>query len=124
LETWLSGPGLAADHLALTGQSLDAVAIAAAAEAGNAAAQATLDRHRHRLARALATVINLLDPDIVVVGGGVSRMPGLYGPLPAMLSEWCFSDAVSTPVVPAVHGDASGVRGAAWLWPSEQERGT
>ncbi len=119
LETWVSGPGLAADHLAITGRSLDAPAIAAAAEAGDAAALATLDRHRHRLGRALSTVINLLDPDIIVVGGGLSRLPGLYGPLPSLLSDWCFSDAVSTPIVPALHGDASGVRGAAWLWPPQ-----
>jgi fructokinase len=119
VETWLSGPGIAADHRAMTGQALEAVAIAVAAGAGDAAAIATLDRHRRRLARALATVINLIDPDMVVIGGGVSQMPGLYGPLPALISEWCFSDGVSTPVVPALHGDDSGVRGAAWLWPPD-----
>jgi fructokinase len=119
VETWLSGPGLAADHLAHTGHALDAAAIAKAAENGDAAAGATLARHRQRLSRALATVINLLDPDIIVLGGGVSLMPGLYDMLPAMVSEWCFSDGVSTPIRPARHGDASGVRGAAWLWPPE-----
>jgi len=119
IEKFLSGPGIAEDHLAATGVSLDAVAIAAAAGAGDAAALATLDRHRHRLARALAGVINILDPDIVVIGGGVSQLAGLYEPLPALLAEWCFSDGVFTPVVPAAHGDASGVRGAAWLWPRQ-----
>jgi fructokinase len=116
---WLSGPGIAADHKAATGDDLNAVAIAKAAEDGDAAAKATLDRHRHRLARALAGVINILDPDVVVIGGGVSLLAGLYEPLPALLAEWCFSDGVFTPVVPALHGDTSGVRGAAWLWPRQ-----
>jgi fructokinase len=119
IESWLSGPGIAADHLAVTGNTLDAVVIADAAKAGDAAALATLDRHRHRLARSLAGVINILDPDIVVIGGGVSQLAGLYEPLPDLLAEWCFSDGVFTPVVPALHGDASGVRGAAWLWPPQ-----
>ncbi len=119
IEMWLSGPGIAADHLAVTGVALDSVAIARAAEAGDGVARATLDRHRNRLARSLASVINILDPDIVVIGGGVSQLPGLYEPLPALLAEWCFSDGVFTPVVPALHGDASGVRGAAWLWPRQ-----
>jgi fructokinase len=119
IEMWLSGPGIAADHLAASGVKLDGVAVGEAAIAGDATAEATLDRHRHRLARALAGVINILDPDIVVIGGGVSRLAGLYEPLPALLAEWCFSDGVFTPVVPATHGDASGVRGAAWLWPRQ-----
>jgi fructokinase len=119
IEMWLSGPGIAADHKAATGDALDAVAIAKAAEGGDTAAKATLDRHRHRLARSLAGVINILDPDIVVIGGGVSQLAGLYEPLPALLAEWCFSDGVFTPVVPALHGDTSGVRGAAWLWPRQ-----
>ena len=119
IEMWLSGPGIAADHMAVTGDVLDSVAIAKAAAGGNEAANATLDRHRHRLARSLAGVINILDPDIVVIGGGVSQLAGLYEPLPALLAEWCFSDGVFTPVVPALHGDTSGVRGAAWLWPRQ-----
>jgi fructokinase len=117
IEMWLSGPGIAADHQAATGNVLDSTAIAMAAQEGDAAARATLDRHRHRLGRSLAGVINILDPDIIVIGGGVSQIPGLYDPLPELLAEWCFSDGVFTPVVPALHGDASGVRGAAWLWP-------
>jgi fructokinase len=119
IESWLAGPAIAADHLAVTGVKLDAVAIGKAAEAGDAAALATLDRHRNRLARSLASVINILDPDIVVIGGGVSQLHGLYERLPALLAEWVFSDGVFTPVVPALHGDASGVRGAAWLWPPQ-----
>jgi fructokinase len=120
VETWLSGSGIAADHLASSGQHLDCAAIAEAANRGDAAATDTLARHRDRLARSLAVVINILDPDIVVIGGGVSRLKGLYEPLPELLAKWCFSDGVSTPVVPALHGDDSGVRGAAWLWPVEK----
>ncbi|HEX4507465.1 MAG TPA: ROK family protein [Alphaproteobacteria bacterium] len=119
IEMWLSGPGIAADHKTVTGEAIDSVAIAKAAADGDAAAKATLDRHRNRLARSLAGVINILDPDIVVIGGGVSQLAGLYEPLPVLLAEWCFSDGVFTPVVPALHGDTSGVRGAAWLWPRQ-----
>jgi fructokinase len=119
VETWLSGPGMATDHLRATGQRLAAAEIGKAAEAGNVEAQATLARWRERLARSLAVVINILDPDVVVIGGGLSQLNGLYGPLPELLSKWCFSDGVSTPVRPALHGDASGVRGAAWLWPPD-----
>ncbi len=119
IETWLSGPGLAAEHRCVYGQRLDGPEIVAAAAGGDAAAQATLARWRERLARSLAVVINLLDPDAVVLGGGLSRVVGLYEPLPELLSAWCFSDGVSTPVRPALHGDASGVRGAAWLWPPD-----
>ena len=119
IETWLSGPGLAADHLAAIGLSMDAVQIAAAAEAGQSDPAATLARHRERLARALATVVNVLDPDAIVIGGGLSKLPGLYAALPALMARWCFSDGIATPILPARHGDASGVRGAAWLWPAE-----
>jgi fructokinase len=123
IETWLSGPAIAADHLSQTGVTLDSVGIAAAADAGDLAAIATLARHRGRLARALASVVNIIDPDVIVIGGGVSRHKGLYAALPDLLSEWCFSDGVSTPVKPALHGDDSGVRGAAWLWPVENHTG-
>lgn len=119
VETWLSGPGMASDHLRATGQRLQAAEIGNAAEAGNPEAQTTLARWRERLARSLAVVINILDPDVVVVGGGLSQLNGFYEPLPELLSRWCFSDGVSTPVRPALHGDASGVRGAAWLWPPD-----
>jgi fructokinase len=118
-ETWLSGPGMAADHKAMTGQDLSAEDIEIVANAGDDHAQDTLARHRLRLAKALASVVNVLDPDVIVMGGGVSKMKGLYGPLPALLSEWAFSDGVTTPILPARHGDDSGVRGAAWLWPHE-----
>ena len=94
--------------------------IAQRANAGDAACMATLERHAVRLAKALAGVINLLDPDVIVLGGGVSLMPHLYQRVPALWSRWVFSgglkDEVRTQLKPSVHGDASGVRGAAWLW--------
>ncbi|MBI1207824.1 MAG: ROK family protein [Azospirillum sp.] len=116
LETFISGPGLAADHRRATGHESSPEAIAAQALAGDPACLATLVRHRDRVARGLATVVNLLDPDVIVLGGGLSRLPGLCEGLPEMLQRWCFSDAVVTPVRPARYGDSSGVRGAAWLW--------
>lgn len=123
LETLLSGPGLAADHQRHTGQQLDAATVAAQAVAGDPAAQATLQRHAQRLARALAGVINLLDPDVIVLGGGLSRMAHLYREVPALWGRWVFAagateQPVHTRLLPALHGDASGVRGAAWLWPA------
>ncbi len=117
IETWLSGPGLAAEHRRIYGQEMDGHGIVAAAATGDASASATVARWRERLARSLAVAVNLLDPDVIVIGGGLSRIESLYEPLPDMLSKWCFSDGISTPVRPALHGDASGVRGAAWLWP-------
>lgn len=120
LETWLSGPGLAADHARTTGErrageKLSAEAIVAAAAQGNPAAQATLDRHVDRLARGLAQVINILDPDVIVLGGGLSKLPHLYAAVPARWGRYVFSDVVRTRVLPPRFGDASGVRGAAWL---------
>jgi len=115
-ETWLSGPGLAADHRRHTGIALTAVDIAHQAAAGDAACTATLDRHARRLGRALAGVINLLDPDVVVLGGGLSQMPQLYEKLPDYCRPYVFSDDLRTRILPPVHGDSSGVRGAAWLW--------
>ena len=120
VETLIGGPGLARDHFDHHGAALDAVAIAALAAAGDPACAATLQRHARRLARALAAVINLLDPDVIVLGGGLSALQHLYTDVPALWSNWVFSagagDAVRTRLVPAQHGDASGVRGAAWLW--------
>jgi len=119
-ETVLSGPGLARDHVHHGGAALSARQIAEAAARGDAACQATLQRHAARLARALAAVINLLDPDVIVLAGGVSRIASLYTQVPALWSRWVFSgghrDIVRTRLVPSRHGDASGVRGAAWLW--------
>jgi fructokinase len=118
IETWLSGPGIAAWYRATTGQPLDAAAIFAAAKAGEAAAVAALHHYRDRLARSLATVVDLLDPDVIVLGGGVSNEALIYDGLEAAIAAHAFSDGIDTPVRRARHGDSSGVRGAAWLWPS------
>jgi fructokinase len=116
LETFVSGPGLAAAHERRTGTRLSGEAIAAAAGAGDAAASETIDAWLDRLARGLATIINVLDPDVIVVGGGLSRIARLYSDVPELWRRWVFSDRVDTRVLPALHGDASGVRGAARLW--------
>jgi fructokinase len=121
IETLASGPGLAREHTRRHGGTLDAAAIAAAAAQGDAACAATLARHAGRLARALASVINLIDPDVIVLGGGLSAMPHLYTEVPRLWSRWVISAGVAEPLhtrlVPPRWGDASGVRGAAWLWP-------
>ena len=117
IETWLSGPGIAAGYQALTGQARDAYAVFAAAREGEAAALECLGRYRDRLARSLATVVDLLDPDVIVLGGGVSNEALIYDDLGAAIAAYAFSDGIDTPVRQAIHGDSSGVRGAAWLWP-------
>jgi len=117
LETFLSGPGLAADYARRGGEALRSEDIVARASAGEALARTVLDVWEQRLARALATVINVLDPDVIVVGGGLSQLRDLYARVPPQWPAWVFSDAVVTRLVPAKHGDASGVRGAARLWP-------
>jgi fructokinase len=120
LETYLSGPGLVRDYLAAAGTAPDGVTgavVVARASTGDDAARAALDRYAHRLARGLASVINVLDPDVIVLGGGVSNVAMLYEAVPRWLNEFVFSDRVTTRLVPPVHGDSSGVRGAAWLWP-------
>jgi len=119
IETWLSGPGLAADHARRHGGSLTAEAIVAAARTGDAQARDTLATHLDRLGRAAAQVVNLLDPDVIVIGGGLSRIPELIAGLPGAIAPHVFSDAFDTPVRASLHGDASGVRGAAWLWDAE-----
>jgi fructokinase len=118
IETYLSGPGLARDHEAATGATLDPAEIARRAEAGDPAAVATFDRYEDRMARALAGVINVLDPDVIVLGGGMSNVARLYEQVPARWPAYVFSDRVVTRLVPPRHGDSSGVRGAAWLWPA------
>jgi fructokinase len=122
IETFLSGPGLAADHERATGRRLSAEEVEEAAGRGEPAARAALDRHAQRMARALASVVNLLDPDVIVLGGGVSKMAGLYEGVPRLWAPFVFSDRVDTPLRPPRHGDASGVRGAAWLWTPEEAR--
>ena len=116
IETFLSGPGLMRAHAQDTGVTLTPETIVQRALDGEAAARASLERYAHRMARALASVINLLDPDVVVLGGGMSNIESLYEMVPELWKPYVFSDAVATPVLRAVHGDASGVRGAAWLW--------
>ncbi|MEN9477268.1 MAG: hypothetical protein RLZZ300_1409 [Pseudomonadota bacterium] len=116
IETYLSGPGLTADHARHTAETLDAASIECRAAAGDAACEATLRRYEDRLGRALAGVINILDPQVIVLGGGLSNMQRLYRHLPACCAPYVFSDALDTRFLPPVHGDSSGVRGAAWLW--------
>jgi fructokinase len=116
IETFLSGPGLAADHERAAGVRLGSEQIAALADAGNAQAEATLCRYERRMARALASIINVLDPDVIVLGGGLSKLRRLYANVPAQWAAWVFSDRVDTRLVAPRHGDASGVRGAARLW--------
>jgi fructokinase len=116
IETYLSGPGLARDHEAATGVRCAAADVAAAAADGDYAAQETLDRYVDRMARALASIINVLDPDVIVLGGGMSKVDRLYDDVPRAWAPFVFSDHVATRLLRPVHGDASGVRGAAWLW--------
>jgi len=116
IETWLSGPGLASDHALATGVAAKSADIVAAAAAGDPASEATLARYEGRLARALAHVVNILDPDVIVLGGGMSNVDRLYRNVPELWGAFVFSDRVDTRLVRHVHGDSSGVRGAAWLW--------
>jgi len=116
IETWLSGPGLAADFFRCTDQNLTGEAIVARAQAGDADAAAAMARYRDRLGRSIAHVVNILDPDAIVLGGGLSRVEGLVAALPGTIAPHVFSDRFDTPVRASLHGDASGVRGAAWLW--------
>ena len=116
IETFLSGPGLAADHASADAAGSSAEAIVAGAAAGDAACEATLSRYEARLARALASVVNLIDPDIIVLGGGLSNVPRWTANVPRLWRRWIFSDTIQTRLTGPMHGDSSGVRGAAWLW--------
>src|SRR5712671_518207 len=116
IEAFLSGPGLARDHLLATGEAREPADIAACAESGDRGCAATLERYEERLARALASVINLLDPEVIVLGGGLSNADRLYRNVPARWGPYVYSESVVTSLVKAAHGDASGVRGAARLW--------
>jgi fructokinase len=118
MELWVSGPGFAHDH----GAGLTAEAVVARAGLGELDAQAALDRYVDRLARGLAVIADVLDPDVVVLGGGMSNVGELYARLPAAIAPYVFTDAYEVPVRPATHGDSSGVRGAAWLWAPETAR--
>ncbi|MEO8305630.1 MAG: ROK family protein [Betaproteobacteria bacterium] len=116
IETWLSGPSLERDHTAATGAFVSSRDIVMRATGFDSACIATLERYEERLARSLAHVINLLDPDVIVLGGGMSNVERLYTNVPARWGRWVFSDRVDTRLLGNVHGDSSGVRGAAWLW--------
>jgi fructokinase len=121
IETFLSGPGLSRDHQAASGEALDAAAVAARAAAGDLVAAATMARYQGRLARALASVINIVDPHAIVLGGGLSNIERLYEQVPRLWGRFVFSDHVATTLLRARHGDSSGVRGAAWLWDESRE---
>ena len=118
-ETWLSGPGIARDHASRNGGTLDAEEVFRTAETGDEAARHSVALHGDRLARGIASVLNILDADVVVLGGGVSNAPGLAERVAARLPAFLFSDTVRTRIVTHRHGDSSGVRGAAWLWPAQ-----
>ena len=117
IETWISGTGMEADYQRATKNALKGKEIIARCEAGEPAAIECLARYEDRLTRSLANMVNIVDPDIIVLGGGVSQVPQLYQNVPQRLREYVFGGEADTPVVVAKHGDASGVRGAAWLWP-------
>ena len=116
MESWVSGPALARDHREATGETLTAEEIAGKALSGDRACQETLQRHASRLARGLAAVVNIVDPEVVVLGGGLSEMPHLYDALPDLMAPFIFASDARVTIRPPVHGSASGVRGAAWLW--------
>jgi fructokinase len=116
IETWLSGPGMSRDYLDLSGQTLDAKQIVALAGEGVEAAESCLQRYEDRMARSLAHVINILDPDVIVLGGGMGNIGRLYINVPGLWGQYVFSDRVDTKLVAPKFGDSSGVRGAAWLW--------
>jgi fructokinase len=117
IETFLSGPGLSATYSAISGQAAAAADVATLAASGDVPANRALDIYENRLARSLASVINVLDPEVIVLGGGLSNIARLYTRVPALLKPFVFSDSADTPIIAASHGDSSGVRGAAWLWP-------
>jgi fructokinase len=116
IESYLSGPGLARDHLEVSGSAVSAEEIVRRAGEGDPECGQTLRRYEERMARALASIINVIDPDVIVLGGGMSNIRSLYERVPQLWGSFVFSDRVATSLVPNRHGDASGVRGAAWLW--------
>jgi fructokinase len=116
IETWLSGPGMERDHQQVTGQAMSTHDIVLRAASGDVDCDATLRRYERRLARGLAHIINILDPGVIVLGGGMGNIERLYTHVPMLWGDWVFSDHVATKLVPPMHGDSSGVRGAAWLW--------
>lgn len=122
IETFLSGPGLAADFRRVSGRDLSPRQIVDASERGDANASATLERYEERFARSLAGVVNILDPEVIVLGGGLSNLERLYRNIPELIGKYIFSDGLHIDLRPPAHGDSSGVRGAAWLWQPPSER--
>jgi len=120
LETYTSGSAFVEDYRQATGRKLDGKAIVEAARAGEAEAVANLDRYIDRLGRAFAAMCDILDPNVIVLGGGMSNVDELYERLPEVVKRYAFTDLFTTPIVRAKYGDSSGVRGAAWLWPLER----
>jgi len=118
IETWLSGPGIVRDHELHNNEFLDAEMLESKARFGNEDANETLQRYEDRMARSLAHVINILDPDVIVLGGGMGNIKRLYDNVPGIWGDYVFSDVVNTKLLAPVYGDSSGVRGAAWLWNS------
>ena len=116
IETWLSGPGIKRDHEIHNNEFLDAEMLDSKARFGDFDAIETFERYEDRMARSLASVINILDPDVIVLGGGMGNIKRLYENVPKVWGKYVFSDLVNTKLVAPVHGDSSGVRGAAWLW--------
>jgi fructokinase len=116
METWVSGPAMAADHARITAENITAAEIAQLALSGDEPANATLERHASRLARGLAHVVNLIDPHVIVLGGGLCQISSLYQAVPAMIQSYVLADDARVEIRPPRWGDASGVRGAAWLW--------
>ena len=119
METWVSGTALQRQFAEKTGENLSAIAIAARATAGEKVAAAVLDAHAGRLARGLSHVVNIIDPDVIVLGGGLSNLPHLYEVLPGLMAPYIFADDPRPDIRPPRHGDISGVRGAARLWDDE-----
>ena len=117
IETFVSGTGFAIDYQRLSGKALKGAEIIKLIEQQDPVAELAMSRYEMRLAKSLAQVVNLLDPDVIVLGGGMSNNDRLYQTVPALMKQWVFGRECETPVLKAVHGDSSGVRGAAWLWP-------
>ncbi|MFU0448683.1 ROK family protein, partial [Pseudocitrobacter faecalis] len=117
IETFISGTGFATDYHRLSGKALKGREIMQLVEEGDALAEQAFSRYEQRLAKSLANVVNILDPDVIVLGGGMSNVDRLYKTVPELVKPWVFGGECETPIRKAVHGDSSGVRGAAWLWP-------
>jgi fructokinase len=120
IETWISGTALGQDYERETGKSLSGKEVAEAADRGDSQAEAAIRRLEDRIARGFASLVNILDPDVIVIGGGLSRLGSLYRNVPPLLERYGFGGGIHTPILPAMHGDSSGVRGAAWLWPNDE----